>query len=135
MKHVQKTRIIICVCMLLVGIFSGIAIVKAFRPSAGLPYEQLTMEKAEKYMSYEEGYQLVDVRSEEQFGQNHMEGAVNIPYDTLVEKALTILSDKQQMIYVYAEDSELSANACMKLCELGYTSISQITDWSPETGD
>ncbi len=128
MKHSQRAKVILSICMLLVGLSSAVALVKAFRPTAGLPYEQVTLEQAEKYMEFEEGYVLADVSTEEEYAKGHMAGAVCIPYETLVEKAIRILPDKQQMIYVYAYDNVISGNACRKLSELGYSSVTQIYD-------
>ncbi len=127
MKHSQKARMILCSCMLMIGVFSAIALYRAYRPSVGLPYEQVTMDKAKEFMDYEEGYILADVRPEADYAHGHVTGAVNLPYDTMVENAYGSLPDKTQMIYVYGEDDALSAKACFKLSEQGYTNVTQIT--------
>ncbi len=113
--------------MLLIGLFSGFALYKAFRPSAGLPYEVVDREKAEEYMNYETGYMLVDIRDKDLYDRAHMEGAVNLPYDTLVESAATVLQDKTVQIYVYASDEELGGKACLKLTRMGYDSVALLS--------
>lgn len=127
MKHFQKVKVIICACMLLIGLFSAFALYKAFRPSAGLPYEVLSREKAEEYMSFETNYTLLDIRSRDVYEQAHIEGAICLPYDTLVETAFTYVPDKSMQIYVYSDQEELGGKACLKLTRMGYVSVALLT--------
>ena len=126
MKHSQKAKYILCACMLLVGIFSAVALLKTFRPSGSLPYEVLTMEKAGRYMEYEEGYALIDISEESAYEAGHLKGAENIPYEQLYKSASTLLPDPEQSIYLCGADEQLRAKAAMKLCELRYTNVAVI---------
>ena len=126
MKHSQKAKYIVLTCMLFVGVFSAFILYKSFRPTRGLPYERLTMQQAVEYMEFEEGYVLLDVRSEQEFEKWHIPDAVNIPYDQLVAKAILYLPDFTQLIYVTAGSSKTSKKAAMKLCQLGYVNITEI---------
>ena len=135
MKTSQKAKNIILVCILSIGICSGIALLKGLRPTEGLPYEKLTMEQAMEYMEYEEGYILVDVGTAEQYASRHIPGAVNLPYDTLVSLAAAELPDKSRMIYIYDRKHDREDKACRKLCEMGYTSITcigKMDEWQGE---
>ncbi|MBQ6321969.1 MAG: rhodanese-like domain-containing protein [Lachnospiraceae bacterium] len=126
MKHSQKARVIVGTCILLVGFFSLFILYKNFRPSRGLPYEQLTMEQAVKYMAFERGYALIDVGTPEEYEAYHIPDAVNMPFDNLTALASENLPDYTQMIYVCAADHQVSKSAARKLCSLGYTSVTEI---------
>ena len=137
MRHSQKARYIICTCMLAVGIISAVILYKNFRPSAGLPYEVISPEQAQEYMEFEEGYYLLDIGTAEEFSENHLEGAVSIPYDQLLNRIVTTVPDKGSMIYLYGRDSKTADKAALKLCELGYVSVTRIgilADWERSEG-
>ena len=127
MKHSQIAKYIFMTCMLLVGIASAFILYKNIRPSRGVPYEEATMEQAAEYMTYEKNYVLLDVSSEEAFQAEHMEEALNVPYEKLVERSTLTLPDKVQMVYVCGQDPEEARKAARKLCELGYKNITLIT--------
>ena len=114
--------------MLLVGIFSAYILYKNARPSRGVPYEEATTSQVIEYMTYEKGYALIDVSDPEIFAENHMEGAENLPYAALIEQSALRLPNKDQMIYIYGTDPDDARKAAIKLCELGYTSITLIKD-------
>lgn len=135
MKHSQKAKYIILTCMLAVGVCSAAALLKALRPSAGLPYENVTMEQAMEYMAYEQGYVLLDIGTDEEYISRHIPGAVHIPYDDLVAGAARELPDKSRVIYVYGREEKQEDKACRKLSELGYTGITcigMLDDWPGE---
>ena len=113
-------------CMIVIGAFSAFVIWKTLRPSPGKPYEQITMEQAQEFMSYESDYILADVGTEEDFAKGHLEGALNIPYNTLGTAASQLLPDAEQQIYVYGRSRKTSEKAARKLCELGYVNITEI---------
>lgn len=83
-------------------------------------------------MSYEAEYLILDVRSREDYEKGHLDEAVNIEYDSIVEKADDVLKDRGITVYVYGEDSAQSCAAAQKLSDIGYNSISEIggyLDW------
>ena len=135
MDHHRKIRLILGSCMVLIAVFSAYILYKTFRPSKGLPYEKLTMEQAAEYMSFEDGYLLIDVRPEEEFNEGHLPGAVCIPLDTLGAAIGSVLRDRDQMIYVYGKTRKQSAKAARHLCKQEFTNIAEIgsiKDWSGE---
>ena len=69
---------------------------------------------------------LVDTRSVEEFEEGHIEGAINIPYNTILENAPELLTDKDQNIVVYCSAGKRSAQAQMALMGMGYTSVHNI---------
>ena len=99
-------------------------------------YVNITAQEAKKLMDKEEGYVILDVRTEEEYAQGHIPGAVLIPDYEIETKAEEILTDKDQMILVYCRSGRRSKNAAQVLVELGYTDIREfggIIDWPYET--
>ncbi len=128
MKHSQKARYIVLGCMFAVGVVSAIVIWKTYRPSPGKPFEQITLEQAREFMTYETGYILVDIGTPGEYEEGHLDGAANLPYDQLAGLAMSVLPDQSQQIYLYGRETKKTEMAAHKLCELGYTNISEIID-------
>lgn len=126
MKQSQKAKYIICICILLVVLFSTVSVYRHLRPSRGLPYEKLTMDEFEAYMEFEKEYYLVDLSMPEVFARRHLPGAVNIPYDRLLEQLMLELPDKTRPVYICADEEEKCDKAARKLGELGYTGVAVI---------
>ena len=99
-------------------------------------YVNITAEEAKQIMDSEEGYVILDVRTQEEYDQGHIPGAILIP-DTEVEvTAEDVLTDKDQLILVYCRSGRRSKLASEILVELGYTNIKEfggIIDWPYET--
>ena len=98
-------------------------------------YENITAQEAKELMDREEGYVILDVRTEEEYAQGHIPGAILIPDYEIETKAEVILTDKDQMILVYCRSGRRSKNAAQALLELGYTDIREfggIIDWPYE---
>ena len=98
-------------------------------------YVNITAEEAKQIMDSEEGYVILDVRTQEEYDQGHIPGAILIP-DTEVEvTAEDVLTDKDQLILVYCRSGRRSKLASEILVELGYTNIKEfggIIDWPYE---
>ena len=95
-------------------------------------YVNITAQEAKELMDGEEGYVILDVRTEEEYAQGHIPGAILIPDYEIEQKAEKILTDKDQMILVYCRSGRRSKNAAQTLLELGYTDIREfggIIDW------
>lgn len=69
-----------------------------------------------------EGAVLLDVRSPEEFADRHLDGALNIPVQTLAVR-LADLPDKQRPIVVYCRSGARSARAAELLRQAGYASV------------
>ena len=95
-------------------------------------YEQITPAEAKALMDSEQGYIILDVRTEEEFAEGHIAGAILIPDYEIGEKAESILTDKEQLILIYCRSGRRSKNAASELATLGYTNIKEfggINDW------
>ena len=131
-KENRKIFYITWFCVLVTAILIVATLIRSHRPSKGRPYERLSAEEAQLYMSYEAEYLILDVRSREAYNKGHLDNAVNIEYDSLVEKADEVLKDRGATVYVYGEDSGKSCAAAQKLSDIGYTSVAEIgtySDW------
>ena len=98
-------------------------------------YVNITAQEAKQIMDTQEGYVILDVRSQEEFDGGHIPGAILIPDTEITEKAEQVLTDKNQLILVYCRSGRRSKLAAEALVELGYTNIKEfggIIDWPYE---
>ena len=101
----------------------------------GAVYVNITAEEAKQIMDNEEGYIILDVRTQEEYDQGHIPGAVLIPNTEIEARAEEGLPDKDQLILVYCRSGNRSKKAAEILVELGYTNIKEfggIIDWPYE---
>ena len=101
----------------------------------GAVYVNITAEEAKQIMDSEEGYIILDVRTQEEYDQGHIPGAIVISHEEIAEKAEGVLTDKNQLILVYCRSGRRSKIAAEALVELGYTNIKEfggIIDWPYE---
>ena len=101
----------------------------------GAVYVNITAEESKQIMDSEEGYIILDVRTQEEFDEGHIPGAIVISHEEIAEKAEEVLTDKDQLILVYCRSGRRSKIAAEALVELGYTNIKEfggIIDWPYE---
>ena len=99
-------------------------------------YENITAQEAKEIMDTQEGYIILDTRAQEEFDEGHIPGAIVLPHDEVLEKAESVLPDKDQLILVYCRSGRRSKLAAEDLVTLGYTNIREfggIIDWPYET--
>lgn len=100
-----------------------------------LSYDQITQEEAKTLMDSEPDAVILDVRTEEEYSDCHITGAICIPNETIDESVLEQLPDKEQLILVYCRSGNRSKQASEKLADLGYTNIKEfggINTWQYE---
>ena len=98
-------------------------------------YMNITAEEAKAIMDSEDGYIILDARTQEEYDQGHIPCAIVISYEEIAEKAEDVLTDKDQLILVYCRSGRRSKIAAEALVELGYTNIKEfggIIDWPYE---
>lgn len=96
----------------------------------------ITAQEAKTIMDTKTGYVILDVRTQEEYAQQHIPGAILIPDYALRDRAESELPDKDQLILVYCRSGRRSKAASQMLLELGYTHIREfggIIDWPFET--
>ena len=95
-------------------------------------YEQITQVEAKNIIDTKSNFIILDVRTEEEFAEGHIENAILIPDYEITSKAEEILKDKNQLILVYCRSGNRSKVASQALVELGYTNVKEfggIIDW------
>lgn len=67
---------------------------------------------------------LVDVRTEEEYNENHIDGAILLTLDTIDEETVaSVIDSKEDIIIVYCKSGNRSHQAYEKLKDLGYTEV------------
>lgn len=103
---------------------------------APVTYTSIPAAEAKALMDSETDYIILDVRTENEFADGHIPGALLIPDYEIEERAESELTDKKQLILVYCRSGRRSKNAAEKLAELGYSNVKEfggIIDWGYET--
>jgi len=98
-------------------------------------YVNITGKQAKEIMDSQEGCIILDTRTQEEYDEGHIPGAILIPYDEILEKAEGVLTDKDKLILVYCRSGRRSKLAAEDLVKLGYTNIKEfggIIDWEYE---
>lgn len=91
----------------------------------------ITAKEAHEKMQ-DEDVIIVDVRTEDEYAEGHIPGAILIPNETIGDSMLEELPDKDAVILIYCRSGNRSAQAAKKLADMGYTSIFDfggINDW------
>ncbi len=98
-------------------------------------YEQITPQQAKTIMDTESDYIIIDARTQEEFAEGHINGAILIPEYEIATRAEKELPDKEQLILVYCRSGRRSKIASEELVKLGYTNVKEfggIIDWPYE---
>lgn len=98
-------------------------------------YMNITAQEAKQIMDSEEGYIILDTRTQAEYDEGHIPGAIVISHDEIEEKAEQLLPHKDQLILVYCRSGRRSKLAAEALVKLGYTNIKEfggIINWPYE---
>ena len=99
-------------------------------------YVNITAAEAKEIMDSQQNYVILDAREQYEYDQGHIPGAIVISHEEILEKAESVLTDKDQLILVYCRSGRRSKLAAEDLVKLGYTNIKEfggIIDWPYET--
>ena len=99
-------------------------------------YQKITAEQAKTMMDDAESFVLLDVRSDDEYRERRIDGAILIPHLEIRERAPDELPGKDAIILVYCRSGVRSAAAANELIEMGYTNVYDfggILDWTYET--
>ena len=105
-------------------------------PKGTLAYEQISAEQAKAIMDSETNYVIIDARTQSEFDEGHIPGAILMPEYEVAERAESELLDKNQLILVYCRSGRRSKIAAQALVDLGYTNVKEfggIIDWKYDT--
>jgi len=98
-------------------------------------YQQVDAETAKKLMDTEDDYVILDARTQAEYDESHIPGAILIPHDTVTTAAEDALPDKGQLILVYCRSGNRSKQASQALVDLDYTNVVEfggINSWPYE---
>lgn len=99
-------------------------------------YQKITPQQAKIKIDEESAYILLDVRTDEEFEENRIEGAICIPDVQIKSRAEVELTDKNALILVYCRSGRRSEAAAKELIALGYNNVYDfggIIDWPYDT--
>ena len=99
-------------------------------------YDQISGAEAKALMDSESGYIIIDARTQSEYDDGHIPGAILIPEYEIADRAEKELPDKDQLILVYCRSGRRSKIAAEELVKLGYTNVKEfggIIDWEYET--
>ncbi len=120
--------VLIVLCLLLIA---GCA-----DPQNTAGYQKITPEEAKAMLDAGKDLTLVDVRTQEEYDQGHIPGAMLLPSTDIQEKAAQALPDKSAVLLVYCRSGARSSSASKALAAMGYTNVYDlggIAAWPYET--
>ncbi len=125
---------ILFVFMLFLPLIVLVSCTAETEPEAAEESEYIRIDaEAAKEMMESEDVVILDVRTEEEFEEIRIEGAVLIPDYEIAELAEEKLPDKEATILVYCRTGRRSEIASKVLIEMGYTKVYDfggIVDWN-----
>ena len=104
---------------LFITVLSAAAITTSFVAYAGAtPQAKQSMVQPEKAKGV-----WIDVRSAEEFNAGHLQDAVNIPHDKIIEGVKALGSAKDEPINLYCRSGRRAETALTELKNAGYTNV------------
>lgn len=128
----NKKFIFILLFVIIVG--AGIFIFKNTN-SNEIQYIKISSSEAKKIIDDDNSVIIVDVRTNDEYVNGHIEGAICIPNETISKQISDLIPDKDQEILVYCRSGNRSKQAACKLIDLGYRNVKDfggIIDWPYE---
>ncbi len=112
----KKVLIIFCLLFLLVGCGK--------EENKEVVKKTITPITCNKALDLEaEGAVIVDVREEDEYNEDHLENAINIPYTVIDKEIGKYVDDYDSEIIVYCKSGKRSNIAATTLLEAGYKNI------------
>lgn len=95
-------------------------------------FQMISPKEAKQRFESEEQVNILDVRSEAEYEQGHIPGALLLPLDQLEDEIANCFPNKETRIYVYCRSGVRSKIAARLLDQMGYQQIYEfggILDW------
>ena len=136
-KEKLKMWIVALVALLILLFIGGCSLRGQVLDGDGMvnSYKQISQEEAAQMMEEDEGHVIVDVRTQEEYDEGHIPGAICIPNEEITDTKPELLPDVDQVILIYCRSGRRSKEAAEKLFNMGYTHIYEfggIIDWTGE---
>jgi rhodanese-related sulfurtransferase len=103
--------------------------------SSAASYKQITQVEAKEMMTKKDGHIIVDVRSQDEYDDGHIPGAVLIPNESITDRQPKELPDLNQIILIYCRSGRRSKEASQKLADIGYKNIYEFGGINNRTGE
>lgn len=81
----------------------------------------ITVEELLKYSSLN----IIDIRSEQSYNNNHIDGAINVPFEKLIANPNKYL-DFNNKYFIYCQKGITSSKICKILSSMGYKVVNII---------
>ncbi len=107
-----------------------------FLVSCSSSVTKITAQEAKSMMDSDSSIVLVDVRTAEEYNDEHIPNAILLPLDDIEDKADNVISDKNGIYIIYCRSGNRSATASSQLASMGYENIYDmggIIDWPYDT--
>lgn len=91
-----------------------------------LKSNHLSQEKAYELLQQDKTIKLIDVRTKEEFKDGHVKNSVNIPLNTLPQRYVSTLPNKEAKIFVICYSGARASDATDFLKRAGYTDVHNI---------
>jgi phage shock protein E len=101
-------------------------------------YHKISAEDAKERMDSGDELIILDVRTQAEYDEEHIAGAILIPNETIGDEMPELLPDLDAEILIYCRSGRRSAEAAKKLVDLGYTNVYDfggIVGWPYSTVD
>ncbi len=120
----KRTSIIVLVIVAVLAVAAGIYTPKLL--NMGNDYGDVTVQEAKKLIEDEPELVILDVRTDAEYNNGHIEGATNIPVEELANR-LTEL-DKNSELLVYCRTGNRSSTAVSILDDAGFSKIYHMSE-------
>ena len=130
MKRIKGLIVLMMISLSLFGLCSC-----GNTPQNTPTYTQISAAEAKEMMKPQKDYGIIAARTEEEFAEGHIEGAILIPEYEILAKAEAYIPDKDTLVLVYCRSGRRSKIASENLIKLGYTNVYEfggIIDWPYE---
>lgn len=117
----------------LIGLFITLSLCGCSNDNSNNSDDNMVSYMEAKEMIINDGAILVDVRTEDEYNEEHIDGALLLPLDTIMEESvLDVIDSKDSYVILYCRSGNRSHQALEKLIELGYTNVydlGAISNW------
>lgn len=83
----------------------------------------ITVEEVKRALETKADVIVIDVRTQEEYSDGHIDGSILLPVDTVRRKIVSVIPDKTQKIFVHCRSGMRSTKATKEMLKLGYTNV------------
>ncbi len=91
-----------------------------------LKSHNLSQDKAYEQLQNDKTIKLIDVRTKEEYKQGHVKNSINIPLNTIPQRFVSALPNKDDTIFIICLSGARASDATNFLKKQGYTNVHNI---------